>query len=153
VLGHLAANQRAAGLAAALGNAAHNLGNVLGAQLANGNVIQEEQRLRTNGHHVVDAHGHEVLAHRLVPVKQLRDGKLGAHAIRARDQHRVLHVLVRGHREARAKAAQAANDLGPVGRGDGSLDRVDGAGALVHVDTGICIRDVLGLICHLGHPS
>ena len=74
VLGHLSADEGAAGLLAALRDALHNLCHVLGAQLADGHVVQEEERLGTDGHDVVHAHGHQVLAHRVMAVKQLSDG-------------------------------------------------------------------------------
>ena len=43
MLGHLAADKRAARLTAAFRDAAHNLGDMLLLQLANGDVVQEEQ--------------------------------------------------------------------------------------------------------------
>ena len=60
VLGHLAADQRAAGLAAALGHALDELLDVVGVELADGDVVEEEQRLGALAHEVVDAHGDEV---------------------------------------------------------------------------------------------
>ena len=56
VLGHLAADERAAGLLAALADARHDLGHVLGLELADGHVVQEEQRLGARGQDVVRAH-------------------------------------------------------------------------------------------------
>ena len=146
VLGHLAAHQRAAGQLAALCDAAHDLCHVLRLELADGNVVQEEERLRADGHHVVHAHGHEVLANGLVTVQELGDGELGPHAVGARDEHRVLHVLEALHREAGAKAPKAAYDLGAVGLPHGLLDGVDRAGALVHVHTGVGVGNVLALL-------
>ena len=46
MLGHLAAHERAAREATALGNATHHLCHVIRPQFAHGNVIQEEERLR-----------------------------------------------------------------------------------------------------------
>ncbi len=151
VLGHLAAHERAAGLLAALRDALDYLGHVLGAELADGHVIQEEERLGADGHDVVDAHGHEVLAHRVVAVEQLRDGELGAHAVRAGHEHGILHVLEAGHREAAAEAAETADDLGAVRLLDGGLDGVDGTGTLGGVHAGVGVGDVLGL--GVGHAS
>ena len=152
VLGHLAAHEGAAGLLAALGDALDDLCHVLGAELSDGHVIQEEERLGTDGHHVVDAHGHEVLAHCVVTVEQLGDGELGADAVGAGHEDGVLHVLEALHREARAEAAEAADDLGAVGGLDGALDGVDRAGALVDVHAGVGVRNVLGLLS-VGHVS
>ena len=44
---------------------------MLCAQLADGDVIEEEERLGTAGQHVVDAHRDEVDAHRVVLVCHL----------------------------------------------------------------------------------
>ena len=146
MLGHLAADERAAGLAAALGDALHDLRHVVGPELADGDVVEEEQRLGADRHHVVDAHGHEVLAHGVVTVEQLRDGKLGAHAIGSGHEDGILHVLERFHREARAKATETTDDLGTVRRGDCRLDGVDGAGALVDVHSRVGVGHVPGLV-------
>ena len=153
MLGHLSAHQGAAGLLAALGDAGHNLRHVLGAQLANGHVVQEEEGLGANGHHVVHAHGNEVLAHRVVAVEQLGNCQLGAHAVGARDQHRVLHVLEALHGEAASESAEAADDLGTVGGLDCVLDAVDSAGTLVHINAGVGVGHVLGLVSHASSPS
>ncbi len=93
VLGHLAADEGAAGLAAPRGDAAHHLGHLLGAELAHRHVVQEEQRLGAGDHHVVGAHGHEVLAHGVVAAQTLGQGQLGTHAVGAAHEHRVLHGL------------------------------------------------------------
>ena len=153
VLGHLSTHQGAAGLLAALGNALDDLCHVLRAKLADGHVVQEEEGLSADGHHVVHAHGHEVLAHRVVAVEQLGNGQLGAHAIGARDQHRVLHVLEALHGEAASESAEAADDLGTVGGLDCVLDAVDSAGTLVHINAGVGVGHVLGLVSHASSPS
>ena len=143
VLGHLAAHEGAAALLAAVGDALDDLRHVLGAQLADGNVVKEEQGLGADGHHVVHAHGHEVLAHRVVTVQQLGDGKLGAHAVGARYHHGVFHVLERCGREAPAKAAEATDDLGTVRLLHGGLDGINRAGALSGIDAGVLVGHVL----------
>ena len=56
----LAADQRATGFAATLGNAGHDRGRRLRIELAAGKVVQEEQGLGALHHDVVDGHGHEV---------------------------------------------------------------------------------------------
>ena len=65
VLGHLAADERAAGLPAALGHAFDELLDVVGVEPADGDVVEEEQRLGALAHEVVDAHGDEVDADRV----------------------------------------------------------------------------------------
>ena len=153
VLGHLSAHEGTAGLLAALRNALHNLCHVLGAQLADGDVVQEEQRLGADGHHVVHTHGNEVLAHGVMAIEHLGDGELSSDTVGARDEDGVLHVLETLHGEAASKAAEATDDLGTAGRLDCVLDALDRAGTLVHVDAGIGIGHVLGLVCHASSPS
>ena len=99
VLGHLAAHERAARELAAVGHALDDLCHVLGLDVADGNVVQEEQRLGARSQNVVDAHGDQVLAHRLVTIHDLGEHKFGAHAVGTADQNRVLHILKRGGRE------------------------------------------------------
>ena len=139
MLGHLAADERAAGLAAALADAADDLGHGLGIQLAHGHVVEEEQRLRAGGKNVVHAHGHQIDAHRIVHAKTLSDLELRAHAIGARHQKRIDHVL--GHRdgEQAAEAADVAHHFGAIGGMHRVLDGVHGTGALHDIDAGLGI--------------
>ena len=65
MLGRLAAQQRAAGLAAAVGDALHQRGDALGIDAADRDVVEEEQRLRAGAEHVVDAHRDAVDAGRV----------------------------------------------------------------------------------------
>ena len=60
VLGHLAAEEGAAGLPASLGHAGHELLHLVGVELARADVVEEEQRLGPHADEVVDAHGHQV---------------------------------------------------------------------------------------------
>ena len=64
VLGRLAADQRAAGLAAALVHARHDGGHLVGVDLAGGDVVEHEERLGAHADQVVDAHGDQVDADR-----------------------------------------------------------------------------------------
>ena len=93
MLGHLAADERAAGLAAALADAPDDFGHGPGIQLAHGNVVEEEQRLGTGGQNIVHAHGHQIDAHRIVHAKTLGDLQLRAHAVGAGNQQGIGHVL------------------------------------------------------------
>ena len=97
VLGHLAADQRAAGLAAALGDALDELLDLVGVELADRDVVEEEQRLGALAHDVVDAHRDEVDADRVEAAGGLGDQRLGADAVGRRHEHRVA-VAVRGRR-------------------------------------------------------
>ena len=111
MLGRLPADEGAAGLDAALRHAGHDLGDLLGEVLPAGDVVQEEQGLGAAAHHVVDAHGHGVDADGVVLIQQHGDFQLGAHAVGAGDQHRLLHAgKVRG--EQAAKPADAGDHPG-----------------------------------------
>ena len=155
VLGHLAAHQRAAAHAAAVGDTRDDRGDRFGLELADCHVIEEEQRLGAHDHDVVDAHGNEVLANGAVAVEQLGDRKLGAHAVGARDEHGVFHVLEARHREARSESAEPADDLGSVRARHGGLDGIHGAGAFGGINAGVLVGHVLGgvVLGHGGPPS
>ena len=121
VLGHLAADQRAAGLAAALGHAGDELLDVVGVELADGDVVEEEQRLGAGAGDVVDAHGHQVDADGLEHARLLGDQRLGADAVGGRDQHRMGEPVL-GELEQPAEPADVADDLGPERGADVVLD-------------------------------
>ena len=113
-LGRLAADQRAAGEPAALGDAADHGRRLLHLQPAGGEIIEEEQRLGALHHQIVDAHGDQVDADGVVLPGLDRDPQLGADAVRGRHQHRVgeaggLEV------EQGAEAAQPAHHACPGG--------------------------------------
>ena len=124
---------------------------MLGLNVTDGNVIQEEQRLGARSQNVIDAHGDQVLAHRLVTVHNLGEHKLGAHAVGAADQDRVFHILERGGREQATKATDAADNLGAVGVLDHLLNSVDGAATLGGIDAGVLVRHMLA-VAHLSLP-
>ena len=79
VLGHLAAEQRAPGLPAAVRDAADDLVDRLGHELADRDVVEEEERLGALHRDVVDRHRDEVDADRVVAT-----GDPGDHRLRAR---------------------------------------------------------------------
>ncbi len=86
VLGHLAAHERAPRLPATLGDARDDRFDARGIELADGDVVEEEQRLGTGHEDVVRAHRHEVDTDRVVAVHELRELELGADAVGARDR-------------------------------------------------------------------
>ena len=148
MLGHLAAHERAARELAAVGHAFHDLGHMRGLDVADRNVVEEEERLGAGREDVVHAHCDEVLAHRLMPVEQLGEHELGPHAVGARDEDGVLHVLEGGDGEQTAKPADTADDLGTTGLGDHLLDGVDRAATLGRVDPGVLVGHMLGCLGH-----
>ncbi len=62
-------------------------------ELAAGIVVEEEEAAGTLHEDVVDAHGNEVLADRVVTAELEGEHELGAHAVRAGDENRVLVFL------------------------------------------------------------
>ena len=117
VLGHLAADQRAAGLAAALGHALDELLDVVGVEPADGDVVEEEERLGALADEVVDAHGHEVDADGVEATGGLGHQRLGADTVGRRHEHR-LAVAGGVEAEQAAEPADVADDLGPERRAD-----------------------------------
>ena len=79
-------------------------------QLAGGEVVEEEQRLGAADDQVVDVHRDQVDAHGVVPAGQERELQLGADAVGAGDQHRLL--VAAGEGAEAGEAAQAAHHLG-----------------------------------------
>ena len=76
MLRRLAPEQCAAGDAAALGDAAHDVGDALGEHRAGCDVVGHEERLGAADDEVVDDHRDEVDADRVVDVEGLRDRDL-----------------------------------------------------------------------------
>ena len=91
-LGGLAADEGGSGLDAALGHARDDVGYALRHVLAAGDVVEEEERSGAGADDVVDAHGDAVYAHGVVLVHEEGYLELGAHAVRARDEHGGLHA-------------------------------------------------------------
>ena len=88
-LGRLAADQRAAGHAAALGDPRdHPLGDRV-VELPGGVIIEEEQRLGALDDQIVDAHRDQIDADAVVPATVDRELQLGADAVVRRDQQRI----------------------------------------------------------------
>ena len=108
-LGGLAADQGAAGLLAAAGDAADHRDRGVHVELAGGEVVQEEQRLGALDQDVVDAHGDQVDADGVVAAQLLGQLELGADAVGAGDQHRL--AVLAGQVEQGAEPAQAAHHL------------------------------------------
>ena len=161
MLGHLAADQGAARLAAAIGDACDHFGHGLALQLADSDVVQEEQGLCTGCQDVVYAHGNQVHAHGAMLAGDLGNLQLGSHAVGAGNQQRVFHILCRGDAEQAAEPADVAHYLIAVGGMHGVLDGMHGTGALGSIHASLGVRDLLfrrgigsGVItfCHVDTP-
>ena len=88
-LGGLAAEQRAAVLAAAADEAFDDLHRHVRLEPSGREVVEEEQRLRALDEDVVDAVIDQVDANRAVDAGQERHAQLRADAVGARDEHRI----------------------------------------------------------------
>ena len=136
VLGGLAADQRAAGEHAALGDALDDRGDPLGHDLAAGDVVGHEQRLGAADHEVVDDHADQVEADRVVPVGGRGDGDLGADAVGRGREQRTPVGRERAGVEQPGEPADAADHLGPGRLGHPGLHQLDRAVAGLDVDAG-----------------
>ena len=114
-LGRLAADQRAAGLPAAVGDAGDDRPRGLHVELAAGEIVEEEQRLGALDDEVVDAHGDEIDADRGVPAGVDGDLELGADAVVGGDQDRIAEAGALEVEQA-AEAAEIGVRAGPARR-------------------------------------
>jgi len=148
-LGGLAADQRAAGQFAAGADAGDHGGGHVDVELAGGVVVEEEQRLGAAHHQVVDAHRHQVLADAVVLVEVQRQAQLGADAVGAGHQHRLL--VAGGDLAEGAEAAQAAHHFRARGALGHALDAFDQCFTSVDVYTGVLVAQG-GLLAHQYGP-
>ncbi len=138
MLGGLAADQRAARLLAARGDALDDIGGDADVEPLAREVVEEEQRLGALDEDVVDAHRDEVDADRVVPVEREGELQLGADAVGAGDQHRLAIAL--RQLDQRAEAADAGQHLGPHRPLRERLDALDQRVAGIDVDAGVAVR-------------
>ena len=103
-LRRLAAEQRAAVLAARAGEPFHDLDGDVRIEAAGRQVVEEEERLRALHEDVVDAVVDEVRADGAVDAAHERDAQLRADAVGARDEHRIA-VAARAEAEEPAERA------------------------------------------------
>ena len=134
VLGHLAAHEGAAGLAAALGHARHHRFDGGRHEPAHAHVVEEEERVGALDGDVVHAHGHQVDADGVEAAGRFGHLQLRAHAVGRRHQHRV--VVPAGHGHQAAEATDVAEDLGAVGGSHVAGDPVHRLVGGVEVDAG-----------------
>ena len=144
-LRRLAADQGAAGEAAALGDARDHALRRRHVQRAGGEIIQEEQRCGALHHEVVDAHRHQIDADMVMNAGVDGDLELGADAIGGGNQNRVREPR-RLEIEQRAKAAETAHHPGARGRFRQRFDRLDKGVARLDIHAGIPVS-------HAGHVS
>jgi hypothetical protein len=143
----LAADQRAAGFPAGLGDAGDNRGGRFRIELAAGEIVQKEQRLGALHHQVVDRHRDQVDADAAMQARLDRDLDLGADAVGGRNQNRVLEARSL-EIEQPAKTADFSVGAGPRGGANQRLDQVDQPVARVDIDARICVSEPVLVLGH-----
>ena len=137
MLGGLAADQRAACLLAAGGDALDDIRGDGDVETLADVIVEEEQRLGALHENVVDAHRDEVDADRVVARERERELELGPDAVGARDEHRLAIAL--RQLDERAEAADAGEHFGTQRPLRERLDALDQRVACVDVDTRVTI--------------
>jgi hypothetical protein len=151
-LGGFATDQGSPCLAAPRGDALDDQGCLVDGELAGGEVVEEQQRLRPLADQIVDAHGNQIDAHGIDLPGIDGDAQLGADPIGRGDDDRV--GIARGLEvEQPAKAAQPSHHSGPVGRFGGRLDAFDQGVAGIDIDTSILVSQRIGTVSHGGPPA
>jgi len=151
----LAANEGAAVVLAGFRDAGHNLFSDFGIEPPGGEVVHEEEWRGALYGDVIDAMIDQASAHRVMQVHLEGDPQLGAHTINARDQHRVL-VLLLVEREHPAEAADIAEYALGISLMGEVLDPLLGAVGAFDVHTGVGVGyDAIGvrLVRQVGLPS
>ena len=134
MLGRLAADERAARVAAARRDRADQLGHPLGDDVTDRDVVEERKRLRAAADDVVDAHRDEVDADGVVTVERPGDRGLRAHSVGRGHEERL--AIAGRDRDGAPEAAEPADDLRPAGRLDVGAHQVHCPFAGRDVDAG-----------------
>ncbi|SPQ26056.1 b2f4a9d5-c3f3-4041-b835-429105f02bbc [Thermothielavioides terrestris] len=143
-LGGLAADEGAAGLDAALGDALDEGGGDGDVEAGAAIVVEEHDGLGALDDEVVDVHGDEVDADRVVLVHRLRDDQLGADAVDGADDDGRARVPGGGQVNFAAEAADDGVSAWPAGRGDSGLDAVDELVAGIDAHAGLRVSELDG---------
>ena len=132
----LAAEQRATGAAAGLGEARDDRREDARVEFPGTEVVEEEQRTRAHHRDVVHAVVHQILPDRVVASREGRDIQLRPHPVHAGHEHGILHAG-ESRAEETAESAHATENPGPVRAahegGQAVLERV----AEVDIDSGL----------------
>jgi hypothetical protein len=143
----LAADERAAGLPAPLGDAAHDRDADLGRELRGGEIVEEKQGLGALDHDVVHAHRDEIDADGVMDAGLDRDLDLGPDAVIG-----ATRIGSRNPRRLEVEQAAEAADLGvgarPPGRAHQRPDRLDHGVAGVDVDAGLRVGEAVTRLSH-----
>ena len=82
MLGGFTTEQGTARLFAPLSDTLNDAGDMLWNDLADSDVVLQEQRLCATHNEIIHTHGHQIAADRIVFVHRLSDRQFGAHSIR-----------------------------------------------------------------------
>jgi hypothetical protein len=148
--GGLAADQRAAGLAAALGDAGDHGGGDSIVEFAGGIIVEKEERLRALHDKIVDAHGDEIDADRVMFAAVDGEFELGTDTVIGGDEQRI--------GEACSAQVEKAAETAEIGVGTGAAgglgERRDGADQRIacgyrDAGLGVCVSGggLVG-VCH-----
>ena len=132
--GGLAAEQRAAGAPAALGDPAQGLLRDLAIEPIHRDVVEEDQRLRALHDQVVHDHRHAVDADGVEAPELRGQPQLRADAVGARHEDRLLVAV--GRLEQAGESADAREQLRAVRGARDLLDVVDEAFVVIEIDAG-----------------
>jgi hypothetical protein len=137
-LGGFAADERAACEAAAMGDAVDDGCALLDIELAGGKIVEEEERLGALDDKIVDAHGHEILADRVVLARIDGNLELGAHAVIGGNEDRIDKT---GGLEIEETAETADLTIGARAPGgtNGGLDCLYQCIAGIDIDPGLLV--------------
>ena len=139
-LGRLAADQGAAGLAAAFGDPGDDLRAVGDVQFSGGVVIEKEKRLGALHDDVVDAHGDQIDADGVEHPSADRQFQLGADAVGAGHQNRVPETR-RLEVEQAAEPAEIGVAAGAPGRARERLDGLHQGVPGVDIDARVLVAE------------
>ena len=114
------------------------LGDALGHEPADRDVVEERERLGAGAHDVVGAHRDEVDADRVEAADRLGDRGLGPDAVGRGDEERL--AVAGRDRDRATEPTEAADDLGPPRRVDVGAHQVDGAVARRDVHARSAVR-------------
>src|SRR5690606_31623436 len=136
------ADQRRTGLTASFGNARNDVHALVRRKLAGRKIIEEEKWLGTLNNEIVDAHGNQIDAHRVVLVGVDGDLQLGADAVIGGNEHRVLEACGLEVEQA-AKAADLSVRTGAARGPHERLDLLDHKVAGIDVDASLRIGQAI----------
>lgn len=143
-----AADEGAARAAAAFGDAGNDGFCDAALELAGGEIVEEKQRLGPLRQHIIGAHGDQIDANGVVDAGFEGEHQLGADAVCARHQDRVVETGC-FKIEQRAKSAEAAHHTGAGGGLGHRRDCVYEALACLNIDTRVTIREASWTACSL----